>query len=144
MNNLPSISFTKGWKYQTTDAVRFALPYDQFGSLPEINHPEVYACGGHEPLLLVYRDFLWDGPSGPTYDTDDSMTPSLFHDAMYYMCREGRLDYKVWRPTIDLHFLALNRLAGMAEVRALAWYEAVKNAAEAQAMPQAERIYTIK
>ena len=37
--------------------------------------------------MLVKKGYAWDGPSGPTWDTDDTMTPSLFHDAAYQLMR---------------------------------------------------------
>ncbi len=122
----------------------FDLPYDLFGSLPTIDHGEFYLNGGKFARLVIYEGFLWDGPSGPTIDHPCAMVPSQFHDCMYYAGREGLLDPVVWRPTIDLHFLTLLRLAGMNEVEALAWYHAVRVGAESAMMPQQETIITIE
>ncbi len=37
--------------------------------------------------LLIYKGYAWDGPSGPTYDTLNSLRASLAHDALYQLMR---------------------------------------------------------
>ena len=45
-------------------------------------------------VLSIDRGYAWDGPSGPTWDTENSMTPSLVHDAFAELMRAGLLDRK--------------------------------------------------
>jgi len=40
-------------------------------------------------MLYGFTGYAWDGPSGPTWDSKNFMTPSLFHDILYQMIREG-------------------------------------------------------
>jgi len=47
---------------------------------------------GWNPTLLIERGYAWDGPSGPTFDTKDFMIPSLVHDALYQLLRNGFID----------------------------------------------------
>lgn len=42
-------------------------------------------------LLTVYPGYAWDGPSGPTIDTDDWFDASLVHDILYQMMRRRLL-----------------------------------------------------
>lgn len=42
-------------------------------------------------LLAVFPGYAWDGPSGPTIDTDDWFDASLVHDIFYQMIRRRKL-----------------------------------------------------
>jgi hypothetical protein len=141
---LPTIQYTKGWKYCTDKDACFDLPYDLFGSLPTVGNEELFTQGGKTPFLYLYKGFLWDGPSGPAIDHRGAMAPSLFHDGMYYLCREGLLDYLVWRQAADVHFRKLLLLAGISEIEAMLWYEAVHYGAAGAAVPQTDTVITIE
>lgn len=41
--------------------------------------------------LAIFAGYAWDGPSGPTFDTDTFMRGSLVHDALYQCLRMGLL-----------------------------------------------------
>lgn len=41
--------------------------------------------------LTIFKRYGWDGPSGPTFDTDSSMAGSLVHDLLYHLIRLGHL-----------------------------------------------------
>jgi hypothetical protein len=43
------------------------------------------------PSLRIEKGYAWDGPSGPTIDTEDLMTASLAHDVCYQALRERLL-----------------------------------------------------
>jgi len=85
---------------------------------------------------LVIRDrYGWDGPSGPTIDTEDFMRGSLVHDALYQLMREGHLSTK-FRKHADK---ALKRICiedGMSRVRAEYVYWAVRLGAKSCATPK--------
>ena len=81
--------FKRGYKYQVsrdfhatlvlpfpvTDPVKTDyLELDQFGN------------------LLIKKGYAWDGASGPTWDTQNSMRGSLVHDAGYQLIRLGLVD----------------------------------------------------
>jgi len=44
-----------------------------------------------EGLLLIRKNYAWDGPSGPTIDTKNFMRGSLVHDALYQLIRENQI-----------------------------------------------------
>lgn len=41
--------------------------------------------------LTIFKRYGWDGPSGPTIDTETSMAGSLVHDLLYHLIRLGHL-----------------------------------------------------
>ena len=51
-------------------------------------------CNIERGFLYIRPGYAWDGPSGPTIDTDDFMAGSLVHDALYQLMREGLLDIR--------------------------------------------------
>ena len=79
-------------------------------------------------VLTVKKNYCWDGASGPTIDTKNTMVPALFHDALYQLMRMGLLDRK-WRKAVDRLFYDMLRARKTWRVRARAWYKAVRKGA---------------
>lgn len=84
-------------------------------------------------IVTVKAGYVWDGASGPTFDTKNTFTASLIHDALYQLMREGLLDRK-WRKRADKILYEILRSRGMWKFRAKLWYRAVR----ASAGPAAE------
>jgi len=78
-----------------------------------------------EGLLTISSGFCWDGPSGPTIDTDTFMLGALAHDALYYLIREGKLPMS-YRKLADKELFLLCRARGMSAFRASYVYQAVR------------------
>ena len=74
--------------------------------------------------LAINKGYSWDGPSGPTIDTEDSLRASLVHDALYQLIREGRLPLKA-RRWADKEFRRILKEDGMNLFRRWIWYFAV-------------------
>jgi hypothetical protein len=74
------------------------------------------------------KGYTWDGASGPTFDTKNTFTASLFHDIIYQMIREGYLDMK-WRKRGDEILYEILRSRKMTKIRAKTWYRAVRKLA---------------
>ena len=74
---------------------------------------------GIDGIMLIKRGYQWDGPSGPTIDTENFMRGSLVHDALYQLIREGRLR-KDDRKRADKLLRRICRQDGMSYFRA--WY----------------------
>lgn len=140
---LPEIEYMEGFKYLLNTDAHIMLPYDLFGSLPDVDHAEFMIRGGTFPFLHLYEGFLWDGPSDPAPDRRCAMGPSLFHDGLYYPQRLGLLDYRDWRLPVDVHFRTLLIESGMSEAEADVWYAAVRYGGEPSAVPQDERVIRI-
>jgi len=40
-------------------------------------------------ILTARKGYCWNGASGPTIDTIDTMRPAMFHDCLYQLMRMG-------------------------------------------------------
>ena len=69
--------------------------------------------------------YYWDGPSGPTIDTANSMRASLVHDALYQLMRLGLIPYKFRLYSDDL-FRQILLQDFMFFLRADIWYLSVR------------------
>lgn len=75
--------------------------------------------------MYIYPGYCWDGLSGPTIDSKNSMRGSLVHDVYYQLIREGKLDIK-WRKYADQELLRICREDGMNSIRAGIHYNALR------------------
>jgi hypothetical protein len=103
--NLKKITYQKyNYKYQLSlnvhdagtkvlDGVLFhviKLPF----LLPKFNHRFFFTIlnrntkDEYECHLYIKNGYAWDGPSGPTLDTKDSMRASLYHDVLWQAIAE--------------------------------------------------------
>ena len=80
-------------------------------------------------LLTVFDGYAWDGASGPTIDTRNSMRAGLVHDALYQLMRAELLPQSR-RKEVDWEFYQLLRKDGMSRLRAWIWYRAVRRLAK--------------
>ncbi|PWJ38462.1 DUF1353 domain-containing protein [Sediminitomix flava] len=72
-------------------------------------------------VIGIKKGYAWDGASGPTIDTENSMKASLVHDAFYQLFREGYLPQSEVKSTDQL-FKTMLRDAGMSKFRSFYWY----------------------
>ena len=91
---------------------------------------------GNTRQMNIDEGYPWDGASGPTIDTKDSMLPSLIHDFLYEAFRQGKLDPGEWREKADLEFYDLCLACGMGKLRASTWYYAIRWGAAKAARPE--------
>jgi hypothetical protein len=75
--------------------------------------------------VRVKTGFTWDGASGPTLDTLDSVCASLGHD-VYYKLMGQRLLPSSYKDEADQWFYMRLVNDGMVGFRAFAWYKAVR------------------
>ena len=123
MNRIFYRKVPKRWKYQLTKSyehnlhfnVRSAFPSPEtVASIPGQLH--LYTTG----RLLIENGYAWDGPSGPTFNTESSMRGSLVHDALYQLIREGLLPASL-KPTCDRELRLVCIEDGMWRWRARLW-----------------------
>jgi hypothetical protein len=114
------IKYTSGYKYQLYEDASMLTPikgaeiYDKFFTL--------YKNG----FLQIKEGFAWDGASGPTFDTKNSMSPSLVHDVFCYSARTGRLDFEKYRHEYNDLFKQMCIDNGMSGFRSNIWHAAVE------------------
>jgi len=114
------ICYRTGYKYQLqrtwkvrTPIVGVRAAVDGFVELRE------------DGWLLFSPGYAWDGPSGPTIDTPDSIRGSLAHDGLYQLLATGKLP-QTYRLAVDGMLLALCLEDGINPIRASVWYRAVR------------------
>ena len=107
------IGYKGGYKYQLQHdyAVRVIIAPDADVTSDFI---DLSAAG----LLVIKKNYAWDGPSGPTFDTPNFMRGSLVHDALYQLMRQDHLDDKVHRKEADKILKKICREDGMSAIRA--------------------------
>lgn len=76
--------------------------------------------------LVVRAAYCWDGPSGPTFDTATTLRASLFHDALYQLIREEKLNIDLHRKTADRLLRCVMIEDGAWRWRARLWLWAVR------------------
>jgi hypothetical protein len=79
------------YKYRLTKSLVFQLPERFHGFQRTLDFIEL----DHKGKLTLKKGFCWDGPSGPTIDTDSAMPGSAAHDALYRLMRKGKLPYEL-------------------------------------------------
>lgn len=86
--------------YRKTNIFKYKLEEDYSIDLPEeffsdyINTQYIKLS---KTRLYILKGYRWDGPSGPTLDTQSFMRGSLVHDAIYQLIREKRLSLTLRR-----------------------------------------------
>jgi hypothetical protein len=123
------IAYREGYKYQL--AADYSI---ETGIEPperiETDYLRMEAGG----LLTCLKGYAWDGASGWTFDTNDSMRGSLVHDALYQLMREGLLPQSCRPPADDL-LRTLLLADRMFRPRAAVWHLAVRIGAGPAAIP---------
>ncbi len=93
---MKSIAYSKGFKYQSREPFKIQLEGLFVG--PSINTEWISLSTSG--LLHIKAGYAWDGCSGPTYDTRNTMRGSKVHDALYELIRKGHLD-RDNKPRVD-------------------------------------------
>jgi len=112
------------YKYETME--------DEFFHLLDLEEAPDFATDRYcltNGSLIIYAGFMWDGTSGPTIDTKNTMIPGLVHDVLYRAIREGFLDPS-FKPVADTIFrdlmLTTSKKGLWARIRANYFYQGVK------------------
>jgi len=93
-------------------------------------------------VLKVATDYCWDGPSGPTIDTKNTMRGSLCHDVLYQLIRLKVISFSLWEDA-DEELLNILEDEGMSWVRRKLWQAGLKLANGKHANPNTKTtVYT--
>jgi len=124
--------FKRGYKYQVARDYRIKLaviPYEPI-CLPFV----LMDTAGD---TVIKTGYAWNGASGPTLDTRNTMAGSLVHDLLYQLIRLGLIDPK-YKAYADRMLKEICVEDGMNRIRAACWLWAVKTFGGASCKPDAE------
>lgn len=124
--------FKRGYKYQTTRDFHIKLDIVPYA---HIDLP--WVTMDMEGNTVIKERYAWDGASGPTWDTLNSMTGSLVHDLIYQLIRLGLIDPK-YKKYGDKKLHDLCTEDGMLSARADFWRWAVLEFGAGSTKPSAE------
>ncbi len=113
------IQYRKGYKYQLEHPARIYTGIFGFDIKTD------WVCLDADGWLYFRKGYAWDGASGPTIDTPDSMRASLAHDGLYQLIAEKLLP-ESFRRKADVIFRRLLKEDGMWWLRRRAWFRAVR------------------
>lgn len=116
------MQYKKGYKYQLQKDEIFVLGEAFRFPNPRLS-PLVTLMDG---VLHVKKYYAWDGASGPTKDTKNSMRASLGHDALAQLMREGLISPSLWRAA-DSEFYKWLKEDGMSSFRLWFWIRGLKS-----------------
>lgn len=128
---MKAIYYSAGYKYQLRRD--FSIQTEILGYYVNLKYIRLTKKG----KLAGKCGYAWDGASGPTWDTKNSMRGSLVHDILYQMIRLGHIekDHKEYADNL-LHDLCTED--GMWPLRADYWRWAVLKFGAPSTMPSAE------
>ena len=120
MSTKVTAAYTKiPWKYALTEDFTYECKTGYSGLLKSIYYRI------DERGMTVRAGYVWDGVSGPTLFTVNSIEPSLIHDVLYQAIREKQIPRKLRRRADKIFREALMQY-GMSFGRRWAWYWAVR------------------
>ena len=127
-------------KYQ--DGYKYQLNVREVFTGTNITPPEAvvtkYISLYPSGLLVVRPGYAWDGPSGPTYDSKNSIRASLAHDALYQLMRMKLVDVG-WRTDADILLDSILKQDGMWAARRWYWLKGVQWFAGGAADPSSRK-----
>lgn len=112
--------YKDGYKYQLARDLEIALTIFP----PEVVETQFLMLTPYGELTIK-KGYAWDGPSGPSFDTDTFMRGSLVHDALYQLIANKLIDKSKRKKADD----TLRRICiedGMSRFRAWYVYKAVR------------------
>ena len=116
------------WPYQLTDELPVDCREMQAWSVAQghsCDFQTAFATQDESGFLRVQTGYSWDGPSGPTFDTPDSMRASCVHDNHYQAIRLELLPMSA-RRVADRMFVRLLKEDGMWWWRRRLWWAALR------------------
>jgi len=122
------------WKYEVTE--EYCDPCGIYDHEAEIKSGFAVLAELHtDGMLWISQGYRWDGASGPTIDTANSMRASCVHDVLFQMMRECGLPQDCFHMANErFHEILLED--GMHPVRARVWFECVERFSRKHARPK--------
>ena len=118
---MTAIKYKSGYKYKLVEKTWFNT---NIYPSERVDTPFIFLL--KDGTLKIKAGYAWDGPSGPTIDTLNSMRASLLHDALYQLLRMKKISGESNRRKADKAFYLILREDGMWKLRAKIWWRAVR------------------
>jgi len=114
------MKYRKGYKNQLADHFRIETNIH-----PKEDIKTEFFCLRSTGMLDIHTGYAWDGASGPTLNTDNTMIPALVHDAFYQLMRKGHLPIE-YRKAVDNELDRMLKNRGMWWIRRKYWLAGVR------------------
>ena len=132
--NRRSIAYTGGYKYQLAEVAQFFCV--DLAVSKEVSTKWLHLSS--DGMLTIQPGYAWDGCSGPTFDSSNTMPASLFHDAGYQLIRLELLRSQ-YKDVIDAEFKRILLEDGVWPIRASYYYKAVDKFGKPSTLPSHKR-----
>jgi hypothetical protein len=116
---ISNIKYKSGYKYQLVSDLSVKTDITWYDISTD------YITLNNKGMLTVLKGYAWDGPSGPTYDSKNSLRASLVHDALYQCIRFGLLPEEI-REYADNELDKILKEDGMWVIRRWCWLKGVR------------------
>lgn len=126
------VTYKDGYKYQLVED--YSIQIKITGYVADTPYLKLTKEG----LLTLKAGYASDGPSGPTFDTKNSIRGGFVHDALYWLMRNNfiPLSYKEYVDRLFQRILIEDR---MWKIRAWIWYQGVHRKGIEHLYPSCER-----
>jgi hypothetical protein len=128
------IAYIGGYKYQFKHDYMLDISIK-----PDADIVSEFISLSSNGALFIKCGYAWDGPSGPTIDTQNFMRGSLIHDALYQLMRERHLDNEIYSEKADRLLREHCKEDGMTSIRAWWVYQGVRFGGGSAADPGQDR-----
>jgi hypothetical protein len=129
------IRYRSDYKYQLAEGYKINISIR-----PKFNIETEFIDLDTDGNLTVKKGYAWDGPSGPVKDTDENMRASLVHDALYQLMRNDKIKSRTHRKAADQEFKDICKVDGVSNLRASAYYKALRKFGKTAASPQNKKV----
>ena len=124
------MKYREGYANQVHEDFSLKLKYN-----PTVSYENNFLSINVSGVLSIKAGYAWDGASGPTVDTKNTIVPSCVHDALYQLMREKAIP-RSFRIHADQLFYEMLRSRGMMWFRAQYWYRGVRMGGSSSANPK--------
>ena len=112
------------WKYRLLESYEYLLPRKWHKATRHWSVSDhFFDCSPGR--VEGKQGYAWDGPSGPTIDTGNTLRASLIHDILYQSIIDKKLPLKD-RKLADHIFLGILKEDGVSLVRRYLWFWTVR------------------
>lgn len=132
-----ALYYCEGYKYQTRKDYHIKLAIIPYAPIT-LEHVNMQMDG----TTVIYSGYAWDGASGPTIDTLNSMIGSLVHDVIYQLIRLNLIkpEYKKYADNVFYDILIED---GMSKIRAWYWKNGVAKFGKKACEPSGEPLILV-